>query len=155
PAPEDRVFLYYTYFNRLQFPGVAIVPVPVGAAAPRFALQGQTFTTDLHREVFGFEKTFLGGDASFGLRASAPQRDGQVQDDDFDDMTLIGKYSLIKRDNLLVSVGLALTVPTGTANSGGFGAPYRSVLFQPYSGFIWNYERLYVQGFNAIIFSTN
>jgi hypothetical protein len=151
PRPEDRVFAYYTYFNRVSFPGFEVVPTPFGAATV-----GRAFNTDVHRETFGFEKTFLGGDASIGVRMNVIQQDGDVQDDDFGDTTIIGKYTLINRENLLVSIGLAVTAPTGTANAGGAGGgTYRSVLFQPYSGFIWNRERFYVQGFNAFIVSTD
>jgi len=154
PRPTDRVFAYYTYFNHLQFPGSFIVPGTVNGA-PGFVQQNRTVTTDLHRETFGFEKTFLNGDASIGVRMNVSQQDGQIQDDDFGDTTIITKYALINRSNLLASIGLAVTAPTGTANSGGFGESYRSVLFQPYTGFIWNRERAYLHGFSAIIFSTD
>ena len=100
------------------FPGVELVPAPAGS---RRFVGRPAFNTDVHRETFGFEKTFLGGDASIGVRMNVIQRDGDVQDDDFGDTTIIGKYTLINRENLLVSVGLAVTAPTGTANSGGFG----------------------------------
>jgi hypothetical protein len=149
PRPTDRGFVYFTFFNRVTSPGLTFLPAPGVPAAAR------DLNTDVYRETVGFEKTFLNGDASIGLRVSVIQQDGDVQDDDFGDMTIITKYALINRSNLLVSVGLALTVPTGSANAGGFGSDYRSVLFQPYTGFIWNRERFYIHGFNAIIFSTN
>jgi hypothetical protein len=147
PRPMDRVFAYYSYFNRVTAPAAFVTPVGV---------LNRNVTTDLHRETAGFEKTFLNGDASLGMRFNVVQQDGEIQDDDFGDITIISKYALINRSRLLVSIGLALTAPSGTANAGGLsGGTYRSVLFQPYTGFIWNRDRLYVHGFNAIIFSTD
>jgi len=51
PRPTNRVFLTYNYFN----------DVTLGHPIP-------DLQTDLNREVIGFEKTFLNGDASVGLR---------------------------------------------------------------------------------------
>src|SRR5262249_14126916 len=53
PRPVDRIFLTYNFYDNLNTFG------------------GRDF--DVHREVFGFEKTFLGGDASFGLRVPVLQ----------------------------------------------------------------------------------
>mgnify|MGYP001210441422 CR=1 FL=1 len=154
PAPVDRWFLTYTYFNRVTAPALQFGVVQ-GPNGPGIGLVPQPVNTDVHRETFGFEKTFLNGDASIGIRMGVVQQDGDIQNDSFSDTTIIGKYYLIKRDNLLVSVGLAVTAPTGVQNPGAFGPAYRSVLFQPYSGFIWNRDRIYVHGFNSTIFSTN
>src|SRR5262249_28822403 len=47
PRPVDRLFATYNYYNNVNTFG------------------GRDF--DVHREVFGFEKTFLDGNASFGM----------------------------------------------------------------------------------------
>jgi hypothetical protein len=146
PQPQDRVFAYYNYYNNIAAPA----PFFVGPQGLVTRLE-----YDVHRETMGFEKTFLDGDASLGLRVSATQADGIITDDDFGDLTVISKFALINRCRFILSTGLAVTAPTGSDNSGGFGNSYRSVLFQPYIGSIWNRNRLYVHGFNAIIFSTD
>lgn len=46
PLPQDRVFLTYNYYS-------------------------EVLDSDFHRETLGFEKTFLGGEASIGLRVPA------------------------------------------------------------------------------------
>ena len=151
PAPTDRFFVTYSYYNNVRAPAVQLGALPNGG----FGLVNRQVSTDVHRQTFGFEKTFLGGDASIGVRMNTIQQDGDIQDDEFGDTTIIGKYALINREDLLFSIGIGVTTPTGTANAGALGAPYRSVLIQPYSGFIWNRDRLFVQGFNSIITSTD
>src|SRR5262249_47653896 len=98
PRPVDRVFATYNYFGNANTFG------------------GRDF--DLHREVFGFEKTFLGGDASFGLRAPVQQRtggDGANTIDGFADLSFLFKYAFLNDAETgdVLSAGLVLTIPTG------------------------------------------
>jgi hypothetical protein len=151
PMPTDRAFVTYSYFNRVNAPALFLTPV----AGAGLVAVNRNVTTDVHRTTWGMEKTFLNGDASLGFRMNVIQQDGEIQDDDFGDTTVIAKYALVNRTDMVLSGGLAVTAPTGTANAGAFGPSYRSVLFQPYSAFIWNRERLFIHGFNAIIFSTD
>src|SRR5205823_2792588 len=51
-APQDRVFVTYNFYDNLN-------GSLRGPDQPR---------VDLHRETFGFEKSFLDGNASFGMR---------------------------------------------------------------------------------------
>ncbi len=57
----------------------------------------------------------------------------------------------------LISAGLAITTPTGPSRFAG--APYlfplNSVYFQPYIGYIYNYNRWYIQGFSGFNFTSN
>ena len=76
PRTKTRVrptafFITYNYFNGV---GSGIPDVP---------------TFDMHREAFGFEKTFLQGDASIGLRLNTLQDtgDGSLGNSVFGDMT--------------------------------------------------------------------
>ncbi|MBI3410249.1 MAG: hypothetical protein HY040_18060, partial [Planctomycetes bacterium] len=98
------------------------------------------------------------------------------------DMTLVGKYAILdNRDNgNLISVGLALTVPTGQSVTVGgpaqllapptlpFAAPvgplvpvfpgnqnFRDVLFQPFVGYIYNIDRFYLHGFESVVLPTD
>jgi hypothetical protein len=228
PRPLDRVFVFYTYYDRVPVPvgpslshlTIAAIRSQTGAAAP-FTLRQNLFDTiqnnplspptaltanaftfaNVHRETIGFEKTFLDGNASIELRlpfvqvhqgisSTLPDQNvqafafadlpvtGQIAsassglgDSFVGDLTLVGKYALLSNpDNgNLLSVGLALTLPTGQAItvSGGpalsqpapFGGPavlafpadqsFRSTLFQPFVGYIVNFDRFYFHGFSA------
>src|SRR5262245_48418169 len=97
PRPTDRVFLTYNYFDR-----VAVGDGNVG----------------LHREVIGFEKTFLSGDASFEMRlpflqATSGSNFTGFTDNQVADLTLVSKFALINNRDTgnVLSTGLALTVP--------------------------------------------
>jgi hypothetical protein len=138
PRPQDRVFLFYNYFNNVggQFKGPGV---------------GQL---DVHRETAGFEKTFLNGEASIGMRLPYLQFDGGPDSTDLGDLSIIGKFTLLDdRDSgLFLSSGLVVTAPTGgvdflTASRGTF----HPTLLQPYVGYIWGQDRFFVQGFNSLV----
>jgi hypothetical protein len=143
PRPQDRVYLNYNYFNDVN---------------P--ALNAQGFPReDVHREVIGFEKTFLDGNASFGMRLPYVQvlGDGSVRRSDLGDLTLVGKYAIINDCNTgnVLSAGLAVTLPTGS-NFLPAGEPdIHSTLIQPYVGAIYNMGNFYVQGFSSIFIPTD
>jgi len=113
PRPQDRVFAFYNYFQVK-------------------ALAGITQTIDIHREVIGFEKTFLDGDASVGIRlpffqVNAPAIPGAVPgfgikatadaitQSDVGDLTIVTKYAFIndRATGNVLSGGLVVTAPTG------------------------------------------
>lgn len=140
PRPVDRLFATYNYFNNVNTFG------------------GRDF--DAHREVFGFEKTFLDGDASFGMRVPVQQRsraDGPNTIDGFADLSLIFKYALIndRETGDVLSAGLVLTVPTGRDVFLFDGSQLESTLFQPWVGFIVNADRAYVHGFSSAVLPTD
>jgi hypothetical protein len=142
----DRVFFTYNGYadvNRSQLP----------ASVPNLTV---------NQELIGFEKTFFGGDASFGMRLPFSQLDGfsDVQSNVLGDLSMIFKYALIndERTHNLVSTGLVLTAPLGQRSvelADGSIAPH-STLFQPFVGGIYNYgERAYVQGFSSLVVPTD
>jgi hypothetical protein len=141
PRPVDRVFINYNYFNGIGAPGLN--------------------SFDLHREVFGFEKTFLDRDASVGMRFNFLQADGAggltTSPSGFGDLTIISKYAFINnfQTGNVLSGGLALTVPTGRDVILFDGTELNSVLFQPYGGFIYYLQNLYALGFTSIIVPTD
>ncbi len=142
PRPQDRVFAFYNYFNDVS-----------GSLNPGPA------RTDIHREVAGFEKTFLDGDASIGLRAPLVQVYGNsdVAYQDFADLSVILKYALVNdRDSGDVfSAGMVVTIPVGT-NFLPAGLPdIHPFLFQPFVGGIVNFDRLYVLGFSSVVIPTD
>ncbi len=141
PRPMDRVFINYNYFNGV---GRSIFNVPA---------------FDVHQETIGFEKTFLDGDASVGLRVPTVQQngDGSLSSRDFGDMTIVTKFALLNNRNTgdILTGGLAVTVPTGPDLMLLDGTRLNPVLLQPYTGFIYNFERLYAHGFSSLVIPTD
>jgi hypothetical protein len=140
PRPTDRVFFNYNYYNNVDriFQGIP------GTNA------------NLHRETIGFEKTFLNGDASFGMRLPFLQLDGSssdFQDSHVDDLSMIFKYAFInnRETGNVLSAGLVLTAPTGEGLHIEGESTIHSTVFQPFLGFIYHFDRnLYLQGFSSL-----
>ena len=116
PRPTDRVFFNYNFFS--------------------------DGTYHLHRETIGFEKTFLDGDASIGLRLPFVQDNFRS---DIGDISVILKgilYGNADTGNLL-SGGLEISIPT----SGG------SAVAQPFFG--WTMQPpggpFFLQGFHSVL----
>jgi hypothetical protein len=141
PRPVDRVFLNYNYFNG------------VGSGIPGLPL------FDVHRQTFGLEKTFLDGDASVVLRMTTYQStgDGSLSSEDFGDVTAVSKFALINnwQTGNVFTAGLAVTAPTGPDTILVDGSRFHPTLIQPFSGWIYNLNRLYAQGFSSITIPTD
>jgi hypothetical protein len=146
PRPTNRVFISYNYFNDANIPTSA----PAGIAAPVIA------RTDVHREIFGFERTFLDSNASFGMRVPLIQQTGTLAFSDIGNLSFIGKYAFIndRATGNVLSGGLVVTVPTGRDYELVDGATLDPVLIQPWVGGIWNSGRLYAQGFSSVAVPT-
>lgn len=143
PRPQDRVFgTYNAFFN--------VNTTDRSAGFPE---------TDVHREVVGFEKTFLDGNASIGLRLPILQvrGDSSIGRDDIGDLSLILKgaiYNDAPSGNVL-SVGLVVTVPTGPSFFPTGIPDIHPTLFQPWIGGIYNLGNLYVHGFTSVVIPTD
>jgi hypothetical protein len=166
PKPQDRVFFTYNYFDNLRgiggsapasvttrtIPDVATVTTTV----PGVLVAGRG--SNVHRELVGFEKTFLDGDASIELRAPVFQSDGPPNSfaaDGFGDLTVIGKYAFLNDPfGNVFSTGLAITAPTGPAINTVAG-DINSVLWQPYFGYIARSGNLYFQGIHSVVIPTD
>lgn len=141
PRPVDRVYVTYNYFNDVThaFPGVP--------------------ASDLHRETYGFELTFLDGNASVGLRMNSLQTTGDstFAGGDFGDLTAIFKYALIndRATGNVLSVGLAVTAPTGPDAILLDGSRINPTYLQPFAGFIYNWDQFYTQNFTSVIVPTD
>jgi hypothetical protein len=140
PRPTDRVFFNYNYFNNVDR-----------------LFQGQPGSNaNLHRETIGFEKTFLGGDASFGMRLPFLQltgSNGDFEDSHLDDLSMIFKYAFInnRETGNVLSAGIVLTAPTGEGLHIDGESTIHSTVFQPFVGFIYHFDRnLYLQGFSSV-----
>jgi hypothetical protein len=136
-APVDRVFLTYNYYDVDGFHGNS---------------------SSLNREVFGFEKTFLDGRASFGMRVPFSQvGEGLGGSSDVDGLSFLGKYAFWRSEETgsLISGGLVVTVPTGPDILLAPGNTINTTLLQPYVGYAFNFGRFYLQGFSEIIVPTD
>ncbi|MBY0232862.1 MAG: hypothetical protein K2W96_26570, partial [Gemmataceae bacterium] len=137
PRPIDRVFLTYNYFDDVNTFG------------------SRRGDLDVHRQVIGFERTFLDGDASFGARLPFLQANGGGIDG-VGDLTLVSKFAFVnnRRTGDIVSGGLVLTLPTGRDVRLVDGSNLQSLLFQPWVGGILNSDDFYVHGFSSLIIPT-
>jgi hypothetical protein len=116
---------------------------------------------NLYREVIGFEKTFLNGNASVGLRLPVGQLqtgDGSLGRSDIGDLSLVLKYALLNDapGGNVLSTGLMLTFPTGPETIVvSDGSSLHPVLFQPYLGGILGRDRFFLQGFASVVVPTD
>lgn len=147
PRPMDRIFFTFDYFNNLG-----------GQYNAHFG--NNIRNQQVFQEMFGFEKTFWKGKASVGVRlplntltADSPYSGIGGSSTALGNMTFFTKFVLwedAKGD--LVSTGAAITVPNGP--SAFAGAPYavgiRDVQLQKYIGYIYNWNKWFVQGFESI-----
>jgi hypothetical protein len=118
-------------------------------------------TINENREMIGFEKTFLDGNASFGMRLPFIQYSGpfDLGSQTAGDLSVLLKYAFFNdlETGNLASVGLIITAPTsapGGLLSDGSPVPH-SVLFQPWAGFVRVFDRAYVEGISDLIVPTN
>jgi hypothetical protein len=143
PRPTDRLYFNYGYYDGIgaqMNPGVGNITQ--------------------NRPMIGFEKTFLSGNASIGMRLPFIQLNGPpgVAADSVGDLSILTKYAFVNEPNGdVLSAGLIITVPT--AVGGGFlvdgtQVPH-STLFQPWVGFVRVFDRAYVQGISAVIAPTD
>jgi hypothetical protein len=148
PRPQDRVFATFNYFN------------DVNADLNR-RLGGTYSGVMVYRQLYGFEKTFLEGDASFGIRApidtitaNSPVQGLAPTRTAFGRLTPFTKFILWRDETAanLISGGLAVTVPTGpTAYAGApYSVGFRDVSIQPFLGYFFSQGRWYLQGFESI-----
>jgi hypothetical protein len=145
PRPTDRAYFGYSFYDDI---GASLNPGVGGG--------------DLQRQIAGFEKTFLNGDASFGMRLPFVQQygPGLYGNQVVGDLTLLWKYALVnnRQTGDVLSGGFVLTTPTG-GDPGlvlvdGSSIPH-SWLFQPWVGFIRTFDRAYLMGISNMIVPSN
>jgi len=155
PRPQDRIYFNFNYYNNLDD------TINRRDLSPVTQMKAYTY-------LFGVEKTFNDGKGSIGFRVPLDNLTANSNQNVFlstptstaaGNLTVIGKYILEQnlRTGSLVSAGFAITAPTGPSRFAG--APYlfplNSVYFQPYLGYIYNYNRWYLQGFSGFNFTSN
>ena len=152
PMPQDRFYFNFNYFDNIN-----------KAVNDRLAID--VHDIQVYTYTFGFEKTFLNGDASLGFRlplnnmstvSGTPGFDGTFTD--VGDLTVILKYLIYKdQEGDALSTGLAVTAPTGPAGFAGanqFAAPNPTVL-QPFIGYRLGFGDWFIQGFFSGDFPTD
>jgi hypothetical protein len=152
PRPTNRFYYLYNFYGNIQVNAIDVT-------AP---------SMDVHRHTIGFEKTFLDGDASIGMRLPFFSMGGQSIAYDtgwVGDLVIITKYALInnRQTGNVFSTGLLLTAPTGGSPSLLIGPGvraeqprYQPVNLVPYFGYIYNFlPRVYVQGFHGVTVPTD
>jgi hypothetical protein len=143
PRPLDRVFLTGNYYN--------------DAARP-FRGSGDSIA-NVYREMIGFEKTFLSGDASIGLRLPYFQLSGdpRLTETHIGDLSVLFKFAFFndRATGNLVSAGLVVTAPTGKGLPLAGQSTVNPTFVQPWFGSIWNWNNLFVQNFIAVAVPTD
>ena len=148
PAPQDRIFYSFNYFDNIN-------------KSINQRLGNPVSNVQVFHNLFGFEKTFFGGQASLGLRV--PLNDITFdtkytgfpkQSSALGDLSVFAKFILLQSEETgsLLSGGLNLNLPTGSSNFAGsrlFNAP-NPFTIQPFLGYIVNRGDFFVQGFTAI-----
>jgi hypothetical protein len=148
PRPVDRIFSNYEYFRiKSRDPNVNAI--------------------QMNRYIEGFEKTFMDGKGSIGLRlpifqvwGTSPTGDAGVlstlRHEDVGDLTIVTKYAFWQDCDTgsLLSGGLVVTTPTGPDLPTN-GVVIHSTLIQPWVGGIYNTQSWYLHGFTAIIVPTD
>lgn len=152
PRPVDRFYVNYNFFSDVN-PSLNVPGMP---------------TTNVHRQTIGLEKTFMGGNASVGLRLPFLQIDGpqNIDRNTLGDLTMIFKYAWINeflvdpdgtiRPGNVLSGGLVVTAPTGGAATYSALTPeIHPTMLQPWLGGIYVRGNAYLQGFSSLAVPTD
>jgi hypothetical protein len=166
--PEDRVFAGYNFYSNVTGPPTPASLGQVDTVSTTAGGRPATVSTlvpgvaapavDVHREVIGFEKTFLDGLGSVEVRLPVLQLEGEegFGGDGFGDVTAVLKLALLRdrRTGDVLAAGLAVTAPTGR----GLlipGGELHPTLLQPFVGYLWSPGRLYLEGFTSLAVPTD
>jgi hypothetical protein len=157
PRPIDRIFGDFNFYENINRSYYTRLGAPIQ-------------NVRAYRQIYGFEKTFLNGQASFGLRQpintlvvdvnprNAPKYPrGTFTDAGFMDVWL--KYVVLanKAYNRLLTVGMDVAFPTGPASFAGYpnAVGFRNTYIQPYLGYLWVQNRWFIQGFSSVMVPTD
>jgi hypothetical protein len=152
PKPQDRVFYTFNFYADVNQYLNKKFQEPVAGLR-------------VYREILGFEKTFLDGNGSFGMRlpidtvsanstlpATSPHLAGTSTSTG--DLSLFGKYVIAgdPATGNLMTAGLAIGTPNGPSRFAGakYLQSLHATTIQPFIGYIWSRDRFYVHGFTAI-----
>jgi hypothetical protein len=151
PIPQDRIFFGFNFYDQLSQDLNEFFESPLKDIR-------------YYRYVFGFEKTFNEGKGSVGLRLPLntlyaksvnPRLAAGGHSTSLGNLTIFTKYILGQnpRTGSLVTVGLALTPPTGPDRLAGanFVRGLNTTTFQPFLGYFLPVGRRgWIHGFTAV-----
>ena len=154
PRPQDRIFFNFNYYNNMND------AINARDLSPVTQMKAYVYN-------FGVEKTFNDGMGSIGVHLpldnltanSVGNIVGTPTSTSLGNLSIFGKYILAqnRETGSLVSALFAVTPQSGPSRFAG--APYlfplNSTTFQPCLGYIYNRDRLYLQGFSGFSFSAN
>jgi hypothetical protein len=139
PRPMTRVYGGYDYFNN----------ITDGAGGHPYML---------HRETAGFEYAFLDGRVSVGARVPMFHQIGDgFNQNQVGDVTAILKVApyLCKDNGNVITLGVAVTAPTGPQYDLADGTHISPTLIEPFIAGMYNIDRFYVMGFSSITAPTS
>jgi hypothetical protein len=137
PMPMNRVFLDYNFYDNARG-GIASQP-----------------SVDVHREMIGFERAFLDGNASVGVRVPFLQQTGSdgLSDSILGDISVILKYALLRDTQAgnVLSTGIVMSFPSGQSLQDPGLSSINSYVFQPFVGYVWHLsDDMFIQGFSSL-----
>jgi hypothetical protein len=148
PLPQTRSYFSFNYFYNLD-------------GAVNQLAGGGIQHIRIHREIWGCEWADEDHQSSVGLRLplatynaanTVPWMDGTSTD--LGDLSIIFKRVVWEdcAKGALVSVGLAVTPPTGPGSFAGsnYLKVFHTTGLQPFCGWVWSREKFYLQGFTAV-----
>jgi hypothetical protein len=150
PIPQDRIYYNFNYFEDVNKRVNDFFETPID-------------NLKIYRHVFGLEKTFNEGKGSLGARLPldtihADSRERSLSEGGtstaLGNLTIFGKYILEQnpRTGDLISVGLAITPPTGPKSFAN--APFllrrNTTTIQPFMAYYLTRGRFYFHGFTAL-----
>jgi hypothetical protein len=154
PRPQDRIFFDFNYYNNVN------AAVNRAERTPISNMMAYTY-------LFGFEKTFDSGRGSIGLRLPLNSLTASADNPSLSTptSTALGNLNIftkyILKQNVetgsLISAGLAISPQTATSRFAGapYVNPLNTTYIQPFIGYIWNFDRFYLQGFSGFDFPVN
>lgn len=151
PRPVDRVFYTFNYFYDVN-------------RDINLRFGNNVSGVNAYRHIFGFEKTFFDKNMSIGMRLPLNTITG---DSPTQATTGIGKTSTALGDlnvytklalwenrekGNILATGLSMSFPTGPQNFGNaqWLNSLHYIQFQPYLGFAYNIDKLYIIGFTSV-----
>lgn len=141
--PMTRAYVSYYYYDQV------------------FGSLGDVPRISVHQEVFGYEQAFADNLFSVGLRLPYNQvvSDGFYNKTALGDLTIVAKAVLLENRETgnLLSGGLVVTTPTAGALFPNTltGETIRTTYLQPFLGYLYNHNRVFVQGFSSILVPTD
>src|SRR5262249_11410849 len=113
----------------------------------------------VHRELVGGEKTFLGGNASIGVRIPIFEtfNSNTIANSQLGDVSVIFKFAAINnpRTGNVLSGGLVVSPPTGRSLVVPGQSSLNSTYLQPWIGGIYHTGNLYVLNFTSLAVPTD